>query len=222
MSGDRHLAPLVAAFASLRGAVLRRWFPLRLRTGRRYDQIIDEMRRLRPRRILEVGACAGDTAAYMIRAALALSPRADVDYFGFDLFDEASEKVLDRESAKRPGSLDAVRRRLEAIRVRGVRARVTLVRGDTVRTLARLAGEISPVDLVFIDGGHSYETVRADWTNCARLAHPGTVIFFDDYPLWGVGPAVDEIDRAVWNVEVLQPGDRFGEHVHHLVRVTYR
>ena len=81
-------------------------------------------------------------------------------------------------------------------------------------------------DLIFIDGGHSYETVRSDWSYCLELVHPGSVIFFDDYPRWGVGRLVDGIDRAHWNVAILEPGDTFdtdsGPATSKLARVTSR
>ena len=39
-------------------------------------------------------------------------------------------------------------------------------------------------DLIFVDGGHDYNTALGDLMNCRRLAHSGTVVVMDDI----VGP----------------------------------
>jgi hypothetical protein len=89
------------------------------------------------------------------------------------------------------------------------------VPGDTKLTLREAT--IPPVDLAFIDGGHSYETVAADWANIQRFLHAGSVVYFDDYhnpeaescENFGVARLVDEIDRRKWKVEILEPADTF-------------
>jgi hypothetical protein len=46
--------------------------------------------------------------------------------------------------------------------------------------------QLPKMDLVFIDGGHSTETVATDWENVKDLLHEKSIVFFDDYPNWGV------------------------------------
>jgi predicted O-methyltransferase YrrM len=56
-------------------------------------------------------------------------------------------------------------------------------------------------DIVFIDGGHDYDTVRKDIANLKVLSHPGTSVVVDDltpWLAWGEGPT-----RA-WNQAVSQ------------------
>ena len=36
-------------------------------------------------------------------------------------------------------------------------------------------------DFVFIDGGHSVETITSDWLWVSRIINPGAVVVFDDY-----------------------------------------
>mgnify|MGYP001457844067 CR=1 FL=1 len=64
-------------------------------------------------------------------------------------------------------------------------------------------------DLVFIDGGHSEETVASDWENVKHLLHEKSVVYFDDYPNWGIGPVVDGIDSGLWDIEVMEIEDEF-------------
>ena len=57
--------------------------------------------------------------------------------------------------------------------------RHTLVLGDSTRTIP-LYDNTTKYDLIFIDGGHSYEIARADLLNCKRFAHKNTIVIMDD------------------------------------------
>jgi predicted O-methyltransferase YrrM len=101
-----------------------------------------------------------------------------------------------------------------------------MIIGNSVETVpAHAESHGGPYDLVFVDGGHEYETARADIANGARIAKSGALIVVDDvipwYP-WGVGPhqawqqAVDSglveplesiMDGRVVDV-IEEPGDR--------------
>jgi hypothetical protein len=71
--------------------------------------------------------------------------------------------------------------------------------------------EIGRADFIFIDGGHSFETISSDWKYTEELMGPGSVAIFDDYytepdeAIAGMGcqETVDAIDRARYHVEVL-------------------
>lgn len=169
----------------------------------RYQHLYDEVRALRPRRILEVGTNDGIHAARMAEAAREVGVEAA--YFGFDLFEHQGREQFLREFSLRTRSTQQVAAYLRRHGVREPR----LFAGDSTETLPREAPGLPPMDLVFIDGGHSLETVRADWENVQPLLAPGAVVFFDDYPNWGVAPVVDAIDRGAWDVRVMPNRDRF-------------
>ncbi len=176
------------------------------REGTRYDLIADEIKKVKPGVIVEIGTCHGNNAERMIRTALWSN---DVDYYGFDLFEEMARETFVKETSIWPAPMALVESRLKSIRLRGRTPKVHLFKGDTTRTLKAAVQRIGRADFIFIDGGHSYETVRADWENSERLCGPDTVVLIDDYPNWGVGRLVDEIDRGRWKVEIIEPGDYF-------------
>jgi hypothetical protein len=65
----------------------------------------------------------------------------------------------------------------------------------------------SEMDLIYIDGGHSVETVMADWQTARKLMMgDNTAVVFDDYfpemPFVGCKVVVDGIDRTVYDVKI--------------------
>lgn len=178
----------------------------------RYRALFREIHRLKPKRIVEIGVFDGRHGAQMIQTAAMDRPAAEIEYLGFDLFEDLTAELLEYEKSKRPPTCDDVRRVLEA-----TGARVRLFQGNTRETLPAHAAGIGEVDFVFVDGGHSVETIRSDWENVQPLVGPRTVVLFDDYYLneerfvegAGCQTILDALDPAVWRVEVLEPMDRF-------------
>jgi predicted O-methyltransferase YrrM len=58
-------------------------------------------------------------------------------------------------------------------------SRHTLILGDSTKTIPKYDSDIK-YDLIFIDGGHSYEVAKADLHNCKRFAHKDTIVVIDD------------------------------------------
>lgn len=158
-------------------------------TGRRYgrDMAFDENHR--PlwdwveahgcKNILEIGLGDGRNAARILSIA------RGCNYF---CFDDLSD----------PASVGA----FAELRDNG---NVKFYIGDSRETLPAALGELPVMDLIFIDGGHDYGTVRSDWGNCKRLMGPNTACFFHDCELLGVWRALREIGCG-FSVRLVDPG----------------
>ncbi len=185
---------------------------------KRYRNLVKTISEIHPRMIMEIGVYTGGNSREMIREAV--KHRENVEYWGFDLF-EVPEGGRE-EFIKVPHSYERVDNKLS-----GLGAEIHLIKGNTVDTLKY--NFIPKMDFVFIDGGHSYETIASDWSNVQRLMHDDTVVLFDDY--W-TGPALTHpkyknggckplIDALTgYNIEHLEPVDQFPHLWTNFVKVT--
>jgi hypothetical protein len=64
------------------------------------------------------------------------------------------------------------------------------VRGSSTEAAERVRECTSRLDLLFIDGDHSYDGVRADWDAYKVFLTPGSVVAFHDY---GWAPGVQRV-----------------------------
>lgn len=190
---------------------------------RRYEQLVDHLKRVPARQIVEVGTWNGRRAQEMALAAL--NPSRQVHYVGFDLFEALTDEDLEAEFSKRPPSRADVARELRTLSCRlrlqsalpGAQSRCLtfdLVPGYTRDSMPRFrsAHPDFRTTFAFIDGGHKVETVANDWEHCsAMLADEGT-IFLDDFyeedseltTSFGCNQLVAALAAGrEWNVDVL-------------------
>lgn len=179
-------------------------------TGRRYDQLLPYIAARPSLSILEIGVAQGHNLMRMM--AFADSLGGTPKYVGIDLFGSLSDEIYEsdiRTPNKRPMTRSETMDRVREMLGDEIAMRVTLLEGYSGEVLAELRRAGLQFDLIFIDGGHSYEVVRDDWRQSGELLAPGGTIVFDDYPNYGVGRLVREIDFAQWDVRVLKMTDRF-------------
>lgn len=134
----------------------------------RYEQLATVVDLIKPRSIVEIGTNEGRSACLMIKAAQKY--RKNIQYVGYDLFEEANSETDAAElNIKRHPLVSDVQARLER-ECPGVEA--NLIKGNTRKTLNPLMA-----DVVFVDGGHSIETIKHDFE---RVKH-SSIVILDDY-----------------------------------------
>ncbi len=182
------------------------WYYVTFKAPKRYHHLYDTIREVKARKILEIGVWNGKRAVEMI--TVAKEHIHDVAYFGFDLFEDLGESGYMNELSKMPPTEAEVANLISA-----TGATVKLFRGNTLTSLPQSVPTLPKMDFIFIDGGHSVDTIASDWKYIQELMHEGTVVIFDDY--WrnrvdaGCKAVVDVIDQSLYVVEILPEIDVF-------------
>jgi hypothetical protein len=149
-----------------------------------------------PKIIVESGTHSGRTAAFM--CSIALKYNNDVEYYGFDLFDMASEETHKKEiNGKGTGSYEKATAKLDSLKSKYPKFKYKLHKGFTTKSFK------DPIiaDLVYIDGGHSTESVLHDYS----MVKDSKVIVFDDYQMESVVDAL-KIIGITDQVEIIELG----------------
>ena len=214
------------------GRVLRtlKLMPRRDPEPLRYDALVRIIRENGGKRIMEIGTRNGERAIRMIHEAQRHHGKDNVEYYGFDLWEELDDETHEKEFSKFAQPRSQV---YETLRSTG--ASVRLFQGFSRDTLPDALPVLPKMDVVFIDGGHSIETIENDWQYSELLMDDSTVVVFDDYYSGDSGKRedigcralIDEgIDRSKFAVQVLPTTDTFkhdcGELRINLVKVRRR
>lgn len=134
----------------------------------RYHTLLELIAVFKPQSIVEIGTWSGDNAIRMIKAAQ--QHHEKVDYIGYDLFEDATPETDAEEfNVKEHHTQAEVRAKIEKA---CPGAEIALVKGNTRETLRTITA-----DFVFIDGGHSIETIKSDY----EAVKHSSVIVFDDF-----------------------------------------
>lgn len=162
--------------------------------------------------ILEIGVFNGNFANRMIAAA-SKNMCSEIVYVGVDLFAEGfNSEIYHSEVSLQPLERNVILDRLS----RFENVKVELLAGNSREILPNIDGN-SKFDLIIVDGGHSYETVKQDWENVQKLVSDHGTVFFDDYANslgvqlggFGVNCVVDEIDLNKFEVSISNKTDYF-------------
>lgn len=150
------------------------------------NQQVDDLIKLTQngkKRVLEIGFNAGHSAEVFLKN------NKELELVSFDL-----------------GSHEYVKTAKDFIEMT-YPGRHTLILGDSKKTVPQYLEENKNVkfDFIFIDGGHDYETAKADIENCFHFAHDYTIVALDDTMFksewmkgWNVGPT------KVWQEKIAQ------------------
>ena len=85
------------------------------------------------------------------------------------------------------------------------------IQGDQLEDKLAWQGKLDPpdkkFDLIFIDGGHTYDVAKTDIMNCKKLAHKDTIVVMDDTITdpafvchWNTGPSQSWNESVKWGV----------------------
>ncbi len=149
-----------------------------------------------PQNIAEIGTHNGSSAIQFIDY---LFPRVHrLHYTGYDLFDMANSETDNIEhNGKGPGNFKLAEKALSKRKEKyGKRFSYELIRGYTKDTLTHSVS----YDFVYIDGGHSYDTVMHDYS----MVKDSKVIVFDDYQIKEVAAAINDITASIKDYEIIE------------------
>ena len=180
------------------------------------------------RNIMEIGVFDGTSAVPMIKQAAKLVPENEINFYGFDLFDELTPELRDEEfsfQTNKIPKMDDVAKLLNS----DTSANISLHKGNTRYTLEEAIEYLPKMDLIYIDGGHTIETIRNDWHWASQLMKDDTVVYFDDYledmPFIGAKFITKELDSK-YQYAVMPETDiyarSFGKMKTQLLRVESR
>lgn len=133
----------------------------------RYDEVIALAEAKKPKNLIEIGTHRGGRAKLLKQHCQR--------YFGFDLWEGGNPHTDARElNGKGRSTIAQAEQALAG-------CNFELIPGDTRLTLAKFAQRGIMIDFVFIDGGHSIETISSDWYWSLQMLAPGAIVVFDDY-----------------------------------------
>ena len=185
----------------------------------RYDLLLKEIDIRKPSTIVEIGTWRGINAAKMIERANRYKP---VKYIGFDLFEDLTADIKTEEfNGKAYTSLNEAKTNISRLT-----QNYDLVKGNTKDTIPIYI--FPEIDFLYIDGGHSFETIESDWNNTKQYLNKDSIVIFDDYyigPLdkqYGCQKLLKSLGNN-YNFKLLEPFDRLNtENLVHLAKVTLK
>jgi predicted O-methyltransferase YrrM len=201
------------------------WRKSALKNG--FDQIfIDLIKEKKPKIFLEIGVFTGVTARNVCEL-LSLINNNDFSYYGIDLFEDYKEAISkefipkflsENQNFSNPlksfvynfllkeklNSLSSVSNFLKKFK-----SNIRLIKGNSLEILPKI--DLKMFDMIFVDGGHSYETVKYELGYILKNIKNNCLVVCDDYTLLetpGVKKAIDEaIVEYSYNLKVV--GNKF-------------
>jgi hypothetical protein len=149
-----------------------------------------------PQTICEIGTHKARSASQMINF---LSTKVKkLHYTGYDVFDFAIDNLefnRNERNGKNGAAYAEAAERLDELCNQYKNFTYELHKGFTTDTLVKPKA----FDFVYIDGGHSYESVKHDYS----MVKDSKVIMFDDVQIAGVRQFIDELISSGIEVELI-------------------
>jgi hypothetical protein len=174
---------------------------------------IDLVKQQNPKNFLEIGVFTGVTSRNVCEL-LSLINNKDFFYLGIDLFEDFQEAIsnevvpeflINKQNFSNPfksfvynfllreklNSLESVSKFLKKFK-----NNIELKKGNSLDILNKI--DLKIFDMIFVDGGHSYETVKFELGVILKNINDNCLVVCDDYLLAeapGVKKAIDESVR---------------------------
>jgi hypothetical protein len=174
---------------------------------------IDLVKQQNPKNFLEIGVFTGVTARNVCEL-LSLINNKDFFYLGIDLFEDFQEAIsnevvpeflINKQNFSNPfksfvynfllreklNSLESVSKFLKKFK-----NNIELKKGNSLDILNKI--DLKIFDMIFVDGGHSYETVKFELGVILKNINDNCLVVCDDYlhsEAVGVKKAIDESVR---------------------------
>ena len=171
----------------------------------------------KPQNFVEVGVFQGVTSRNVCEKLYEIH-KDDFMFHGIDIFEDTNDKIDDHEMTKKHNRLSNPFKHLlfnivlkknffsiESIKkfLKKFKNNVKLYKGFSDTELLKI--DMVNIDMIFLDGGHSYETVKSDISIILKNIKKGKIIICDDYDqvTYGVKKAVDEFKDKVSEIKEL-------------------
>ena len=179
--------------------------------------LLNQIELYKPKNFLEVGVFQGVTSRNVCEK-LNIIHGGHFSFYGIDIFEDSSSSVDNKEMTVKHNKISnpfkhllfniILKKDLFSINsiykfLNKFKDKVFLYKGFSNTELLKI--DLSSIDMIFLDGGHSYETVSTDLSIILKKIKKGKIIICDDYDqiTYGVKKAVDELNGKVSEIKEL-------------------
>ena len=179
--------------------------------------LLKEIEIYKPKNFLEVGVFQGVTSRNVCEKLYEIN-QENFSFYGIDIFEDNDVKIDNREMTTKHNKISnpfkhimfniILKKNLFSIDsiynfLNKFKNNVYLYKGFSNTELPKV--DMSSIDMIFLDGGHSYETVKDDLSLILKGIKKKKIIICDDYDQvdYGVKKAVDELLNEVYEIKEL-------------------
>ena len=179
--------------------------------------LLNQIEIYKPKNFIEVGVFQGVTSRNVCEKLYEIH-KENFLFHGIDIFEDTNINIDNKEMTIKHNKISnpfkhlifniILKKNLFSIDsiysfLKKFKNNVQLYKGFSETELPKI--DMSKIDMVFLDGGHSYETVRSDLSLILKGIKKDKIIICDDYDQvdYGVKRAVDEILKQVTEIKQL-------------------
>ena len=179
--------------------------------------LLDQIEIYKPKNFIEVGVFQGVTSRNVCEKLYEIH-KENFLFHGIDIFEDTNINIDNKEMTIKHNKISnpfkhlifniILKKNLFSIDsiysfLKKFKNNVQLYKGFSETELPKI--DMSKIDMVFLDGGHSYETVRSDLSLILKGIKKNKIIICDDYDQvdYGVKKAVDELLNQVTEIKQL-------------------